>query len=180
MNKIQIKSLLRKQYDSSKPSCGYVINLDNIYNLINRYNPLIIGLYKSMDGEIDISLLHKVFPNKTFCYPRITDSIIYFIEVNQNTDFVKHKHYGFLEPLRNKIVLPDIVFIPGKYFDQHGYRIGFGKGHYDRYISNANKSGLRKKLIGLCLKENMLNSIVNEATDCRMDYVLYGNQIVKI
>ena len=88
-----------------------------------------------MDGEIDIPLLHKVFPKKTLCYPRITDSIMYFVEVNQNTDFVKHKHYAFLEPLSNKIVLPDMVFIPGKYFDQYGYRIGFGKGHYDRYIS---------------------------------------------
>ena len=180
MNKIQIKSLLRKQYNAIKSACSERINLDNIYNVINRYNPDIIGLYKSMYGEVDISLLHNIFPKKTFGYPRISDNIMYFIEVNQNTDFVKNQHYHFLEPASNKIVLPNMIFIPGKYFDPNGYRVGFGKGHYDRYISNANKLGLRKKLIGLCLQENMLNSIPNEATDCRMDYVLYGNKIIKI
>lgn len=41
-----------------------------------------------------------------------------------------------------------VVVVPGLSFDQNGYRLGFGKGYYDRYISSH-----KAKYIGLCYDE---------------------------
>ncbi|MFX5465008.1 5-formyltetrahydrofolate cyclo-ligase, partial [Acinetobacter baumannii] len=48
--------------------------------------------------------------------------------------------WGITEP-RGEQILPasaiDLVFAPLLVFDQKGYRLGYGKGYYDRFLSNC-------------------------------------------
>jgi 5-formyltetrahydrofolate cyclo-ligase len=57
--------------------------------------------------------------------------------------------YGPKEPSRRVAVDPteiDVVVVPGLAFDREGYRVGYGGGAYDRYLtrlrSNATKVGI--------------------------------------
>ena len=45
--------------------------------------------------------------------------------------------YGPMEPTERVAVRPtevDVVLVPGLAFDRLGYRVGYGGGHYDRYL----------------------------------------------
>jgi len=68
--------------------------------------------------------------------------------------------------------------VPGVAFDMDGYRIGFGKGYYDRYLS-----GITAKLpviAGLCHDFQLVNSLPREPHDIRMDMVVTDLRIVDL
>uniref|UniRef100_UPI0027D33E87 5-formyltetrahydrofolate cyclo-ligase n=1 Tax=Escherichia coli TaxID=562 RepID=UPI0027D33E87 len=53
--------------------------------------------------------------------------------------------WGITEP-RGEQILPasaiDLVFAPLLVFDQKGYRLGYGKGYYDRFLSNCTDAAI--------------------------------------
>ncbi len=56
--------------------------------------------------------------------------------VNDNTSF-KENNAGILEPVGGLFLHPtdlDLVFVPLLAFDKRGYRVGYGRGFYDRFL----------------------------------------------
>jgi 5-formyltetrahydrofolate cyclo-ligase len=50
--------------------------------------------------------------------------------------------WGVLQPPPDaEAVAPDFVLVPLVFADRHGTRIGHGKGHYDRALSNLREAG---------------------------------------
>ena len=43
--------------------------------------------------------------------------------------------FGLLEPIKSISKIPDIILIPVLAFDDDKYRLGYGKGFYDRYLN---------------------------------------------
>ena len=54
------------------------------------------------------------------------------------------------------------VLVPGLVFDTHNYRIGYGKGYYDRFIAAARQQSLSMRFIGIGFKEQLFE----EALPC--------------
>ena len=74
------------------------------------------------------------------------------ILINKQTRFVENR-FKILEPDSTKEILPseiDVVFIPLLCFDQHGNRVGYGGGYYDRFLTKTSRSCLK---IGLSFFE---------------------------
>jgi 5-formyltetrahydrofolate cyclo-ligase len=59
---------------------------------------------------------------------------------------LKNNHYHIPEPQQAKpfIGIPDMVIVPLLAFDKNGYRVGYGKGFYDRFLQ-----GISTQKIGL-------------------------------
>jgi 5-formyltetrahydrofolate cyclo-ligase len=62
----------------------------------------------------------------------------------------------------------DLVLVPGVAFDQKGYRLGFGKGHYDRFFSK--RPDVYK--CGIGYYEQIVETIYPEVHDIPMDVVI--------
>lgn len=85
--------------------------------------------------------LEQTLPGVEVAYPVINfdTAEMKAILVHEESDFVENK-YGIAEPEigeeipANKI---DLVLVPLLAFDAAGYRVGYGKGFYDRYIKNC-------------------------------------------
>lgn len=89
---------------------------------------------------------------------------------------LKKNLYNILEPQKGSIHdgEVDLVLVPLLAFDKLGYRVGYGKGFYDRFLENLNA-----QKIGLSLSP-AIDKIddVNEY-DIRLDYCITSTGIIK-
>lgn len=86
--------------------------------------------------------------------------------------------YGILEPSVIKNADPkafDVILVPALAFDKNGVRIGFGKGYYDRLLSEVNAVK-----VGLCYDFQLHESIPSEEHDVAMDYIVTEKEIYKV
>ncbi|SDB05998.1 5-formyltetrahydrofolate cyclo-ligase [Eubacterium oxidoreducens] len=67
------------------------------------------------------------------------------------------------------------VLTPGLVFDTRGYRMGYGKGYYDRFF--ARHSGLWK--IGIGFEEQIASRVETDELDIELDLVVTPNRIIK-
>lgn len=80
--------------------------------------------------------------------------------------------WGIKEPKAGaRVVEPDVVLSPLLAFDDHGYRLGYGGGFYDRSLEK-----LRAKkvviTVGLAFDEQRVDAVPHDAYDQRLDWVL--------
>ncbi|GGI26801.1 5-formyltetrahydrofolate cyclo-ligase [Pedobacter mendelii] len=91
-------------------------------------------------------------------------------------DDLQKNLYDILEPQRGNVYegAVDMVLIPLLAFDKKGYRVGYGKGFYDRFLEslNAQKIGLSLSSAG-----NKIDD-VNEY-DIRLDFCITPTEIIK-
>ncbi len=131
-------------------------------------------MYHAINGEIDTSILPLMAPEKSFFIPVIQDSpTMLFQEVTAFTEFRKN-YLGINEPLTGKLwsrnpQKESWILVPGLAFSANGYRLGRGKGYYDRFI--AAHPGL--KSIGLAFVEQLMDSIPVSAWDQPVDRILF-------
>lgn len=120
-----------------------------------------IGLYLPIGSEVETSCIITQVLNlgMILLLPRIVDHDLRYHIVDQkdfDKDMFDTNKFGIKEPkLQNSSVdFIDILIIPGIVFDNYGYRIGYGYGYYDRYISNKKFS----KCIGLAFDFQFIKS----------------------
>jgi 5-formyltetrahydrofolate cyclo-ligase len=74
-------------------------------------------------------------------------------------------------PLTALQVEPRVLLVPLAAFDRRGYRIGYGKGHYDRALARLEANGSTLK-IGIAFSTQEIDEVPAEPHDRRLDYVL--------
>lgn len=114
------------------------INLEGVQTLISYY-PI------PEKKEFNVALCEQLHvlnnPSAVIGWPRLTKDDINMeaVTMDKSTVLVKNK-YGIFEPSGDKIITPqqaDAVFVPLLAFDNTGYRVGYGKGYYDRYLARC-------------------------------------------
>lgn len=83
--------------------------------------------------------LEHLIPGLQTAYPRtdFATTSLYAIATYEDTEFAMNE-FQITEPVGDKTIEPqeiDLVFIPMLICDKQGYRVGYGKGFYDRYLS---------------------------------------------
>jgi 5-formyltetrahydrofolate cyclo-ligase len=80
--------------------------------------------------------------------------------------------YGPREPAHRVAVDPrevDVVITPGLGFDRRGHRLGYGGGHYDRYLERMGERALR---VGVAFSVQIVRYIPIDALDQPVDVVV--------
>lgn len=100
------------------------------------------------------------------------------VEVKSLETGIGETRYGLREPLDGKLVpldMIDMVVIPGLAFDRRGYRVGRGKGFYDRFLCQQDFQGVR---CALCFHEQLLDRVPFEAHDVPMDLIVTEREVI--
>ena len=143
------KDELRKKYkllrtnmsEDERSMCDRKI-METLTGLYQYKNAKTILTYISTDIEVDTRRLIKkaLDDGKCVAVPKCTDDFgmdFYFIN---STDDLEISSFGLFEPKTDicrklKNYKDCFCIVPGMVFDVSGYRIGYGKGYYDRFLS---------------------------------------------
>ncbi len=114
---------------------------------------------------VDIIVSKSDFETGTLEHFRLEESTIF--EENQ---------WGIPEPVNGKPVpaeIIELVIVPLVIFDYRGYRIGYGKGFYDKFLSKCSPKVIK---IGLSLFPPV-DSIDIDQFDIKMNYCITKEEI---
>ncbi len=112
-----------------------------------------------------------------FSFPVIdtdTDTMKVY-EVDSNTVF-KQNAYGIAEPKDATLVQPstiEMIFVPLIAFSTNGYRVGYGKGYYDKFIKLCEANVVK---VGFSFFEPVAIDDIHEE-DEKLDFCITANQI---
>ena len=162
------KSVLRQRRETENKAekdnaIAAALYLSEVYQRANA-----ILCYASLDDEIatDAIINHALRDGKRVAVPYCTDK-------NGHMDFYWIDSLNQLVPGSFHVREPDIaqcerltdasgsiILVPALCFDRQGFRLGYGKGYYDRFLKDANA-----KSIAICFKEQILKNSLLPITD---------------
>lgn len=143
----------------------------------------LIMLYMALDGEINVDSLvdYAHLKGKDVAVPYCVDNNgnMEFYYIN-NLDELKIGSFGVREPnidLAKKVTCYDnsVIIVPAIAFDELGYRLGYGKGYYDRFLQNYPFIS-----IGLCYNSFVQKQLPINEYDMRVDYIITDTRLIDI
>lgn len=180
------KNNLRKEFKKYRLEMSKQEKASKDFEILNRVvslpeykNAKMLLTYVSTDIEVDTKSLIEgaLIDGKTVLVPKCVDGKIdmKFYKISSISD-LKPGAFGVLEPENCEQVsdFSDAVCIlPGLGFDLQGYRLGYGKGYYDRFLAN-----FKGKNIGVCYNI-CLKALIPHGKYDKMVDVLVTEKFVK-
>jgi 5-formyltetrahydrofolate cyclo-ligase len=139
---------------------------------------LTIGVYCPVGTEIKINMHPD--GNYRLTLPVIRhDKSLEFYEWQEGDKLITRDFNIPIPDTRHKDPIdPDIIFAPLLLCDLHGNRLGYGKGHYDRYISGRNSKPL---FAGVCFDEQIYEgTLPAEDHDVKLDIIITPKRVIKL
>ena len=159
------------------------INFDQfnrILKKLNLKNNINIGGYYPINSEIGcLDILEKLEKNNFKISLPVTKK-------KNNMDFYEWSfketlnvsNRGIPEPIVKIKVFPDVLIVPLVGFDKNKFRLGYGGGFYDRYISKI--LNIKKVItIGFAFSFQEIFKIPTNKFDQKLDFILTNKGIVK-
>lgn len=140
-------------------------------------------LYMALDDEISVDALIDLarINGKSIAAPYCVDSNgnMEFYYINTFDD-LKIGSFGVREPDIEKCkrvtdYKNSIIIVPGIAFDTNGYRLGYGKGYYDRFLQNHSLIS-----IGLCYNSFVKNQLPIDKYDKSVDYIITESRLIDV
>ncbi len=96
---------------------------------------------------------------------------------NLDGDLVLHR-YGMLEPRESCPVFPthqlQLILVPAIAFDRNGYRLGYGKGFYDRFLPTCPNA----VTVGIGFQVQIVDDTFPQPWDVPVQYVFTENGMI--
>lgn len=140
-----------------------------------------ILLYASMNSEIDTWKLFEtaIKAGKRVAFPRtFEDNTMKYYYCNSKED-MELRENGIYEPKEGtEEYIPStqsICIVPAVVFDKEGFRIGYGKGFYDRFLSTF--PGVK---VGLVYSNMILPKVPRGRFDKHVDIIISERGVVAV
>ena len=86
----------------------------------------------------------------------------------KKNEALKVNKFGMLEPIKSNLNIPEVMLVPLLAFDSDRYRLGYGKGFYDRYL-NKYKNILT---VGVAFSFQKHHKLPIDNKDVKLNYIL--------
>lgn len=125
-----------------------------------------VAMYQPLGNEVDLRALMKT--GKRIAFPKVEGLTMHFYAVTSKTRYVQSQ-FGILEPVDGVIVDDeiDLLLAPTLALSHNCYRIGFGKGYYDRFLTVHHP----KLTIGVIYDFQLVDEFETHAGDVPLDDV---------
>jgi 5-formyltetrahydrofolate cyclo-ligase len=70
----------------------------------------------------------------------------------------------------------EVVIVPGLAFDRRGFRLGYGGGHYDHFLSDLPPEAVR---VGIAFHEQVVDEVPHEPDDLPVDLVVTDRETIE-
>ena len=167
----------------SKKICTHIMEwIENQYSFVENDSINGVLVYLSMKSEVKTQALVEYLLNtgKTVAAPVVDNDkgILIPRSINNlSSDLVQHR-LGMLEPNENCPVFPckDLthIIVPGIAFDLNGYRLGYGKGFYDKFLPSSPNA----TTIGLAFHTQLVENTYPQTWDIPMKYICTENGLL--
>lgn len=158
----------------SEAICNRFISLNSY-----RYADTIL-LYSPLKYEIDTRIIAEdaLKKGKKIAYPRCIEHNKMVYHYVTSLDQLKSGMYGIFEPTTDMPVYKNendhpICVLPAIVYDKRGYRLGYGKGYYDRFLSSF--KGIKA---GFVYSDFIVDEIPNGRFDLRSDIVITEKGVI--
>lgn len=154
VRKIYLKK--RQELSSSKFEEESFQIINNVIELIKKYKPKCIHCFLPIHSKGEINTT----PIIQYCWENNINVVVPVSNFKNSTiKNAEFKPHAKTKQTKNNITEPvnpvwiendkiDLVITPLLAFDHKGYRVGYGKGFYDRFFASLNKDVIR---IGISL-----------------------------
>ncbi|MBQ8868619.1 MAG: 5-formyltetrahydrofolate cyclo-ligase [Oscillospiraceae bacterium] len=174
---------LRKSLDPCEKAKMDMAIAQNLFSIKDFASAQKVLCYVSTETEVDTEgVINRLFEqNKVVAAPKMRDS-------EGNMDFytitalaqTQKSSFGVREPNAdacNKLddFSDSVCILPALAFDKNGFRLGYGKGCYDRFLSSY--SGLK---VGICYENCIFDVLPKGEFDIAADVVVTEKQIIYI
>tara|TARA_Y200000002_G_scaffold271762_1_gene226293 strand:+ start:35 stop:586 length:552 start_codon:yes stop_codon:yes gene_type:complete len=174
------KNILRKKYFNLRKKRYYEIDKKFFLPLLSfiksnfKKDNLKLALYYPTSFEINVlKLLENQYMNdKNVLLPIIEENNrMNFFLWKKNSVLLVNK-YGILEPQKTKNCVPNFMLLPILAFDRNKYRLGYGKGFYDRYLNKYLKKISNIITVGVAFSFQKHHKLPIDKNDVKLDYIL--------
>lgn len=123
---------------------------------------------------------NSILNGKNIFIPHIIDKTMHPVELKDFKD-LEIGFYNILSMPEDKIKISkgdeiDLVIVPGLIFGKNMYRIGYGGGYYDKFLSNKEISAYK---LGICYDFQVIDEIQNDIYDIPVDKIITDKRIIE-
>ena len=176
--KNKIRARCRSEREKLSPDKKSLLDRDianKLYRLNQYNNASLLLIYVSTPIEVDTReiITHALAEGKKVAVPRCEDGTrnMDFYRITDMSELTK-RTFGVLEPDDNPENLVDdftdsICIVPALCFDEDGYRLGYGKGYYDRFLQRY-----KGPKVGICYSSGIRRKLLHGHFDCSVDVIV--------
>ena len=148
-----------------------------------RYADEILS-FSPLKGEVEVTdfNLYALKTGKALYLPRcIKGTPEMHFHLVSSLDNLEKGSFSINEPSedspiwKNEASKKAVCIIPAMSYDKNGYRLGYGKGYYDRYLSSKNVLK-----IGICYTDFLSDAIPKGRFDLAVDIIVTEKGIINI
>ena len=184
---MQQKSKLRKKYLKIRKENYFEIDkffFSPLLKLVKKKvkkKSIKIALYYPLNFELNVLKVVelKYFSHQTILLPVAEKNNLMNFYPWKKNDVLTVNEFGMLEPLKSKAKIPNVILVPLLAFDKDKFRLGYGKGYYDRYLNKYIKQYKDIMTVGVAFSFQKHNKLPINKNDVKLDFILTEKGIYK-
>ena len=174
---MQQKSKLRKKYLKIRKENYFEIDkkffspLSKLIKKNIKKKSIIIALYHPSNFELNVLkiLELKYFSEQMTLLPVVEKNNLMKFYPWKKNDVLAVNEFGMLEPIKAEAKIPNVIIVPLLAYDKNKFRLGYGKGYYDRYLNKYKKDTMT---VGVAFSFQKHNKLPINKNDIKLDFIL--------
>jgi 5-formyltetrahydrofolate cyclo-ligase len=149
---------------------------DNLRKVDFFRNAQSLGIYYAIGSEVKTyDILQDILKSKKeVSLPKVVKKDLVFKKITSLSD-LEEGNFSVMEPKDycEEVKNMDVIIVPAIALTKEGYRLGYGFGYYDKYLSSR-----KSRTIALCYSKQIIKSFPHSDHDIRIDCIVTEDKVI--